>query len=70
MIDPPKTKAEAAEYRYNQWAGNPAGSQHIETRCAYEIFWTFHSYQCSLKPGHGPDGLYCKQHARIVERKG
>ena len=22
------------------------------------------TYQCSRKRGHGPDGLYCKQHAK------
>ncbi len=24
------------------------------------------SYQCSRKRGHGPDGLYCKQHAKMI----
>lgn len=25
-------------------------------------FWT----QCSKPRGHGPDGLYCKQHAKMI----
>lgn len=27
-------------------------------------------YQCQRKPGHGPEGLYCKQHAQRYETKG
>ncbi len=27
----------------------------------------WHFYQCARKRGHGPDGLFCKQHAGIVE---
>jgi len=27
----------------------------------------WHFYQCSRKRGHGPDGLYCKQHATILK---
>lgn len=23
-------------------------------------------FQCSRKRGHGPDGLYCKQHAKML----
>ena len=26
--------------------------------------------QCSRKPGHGPGGLYCKQHAKRLEVAG
>lgn len=25
-------------------------------------------YQCSRKRGYGPGGLYCKQHAKMVEQ--
>jgi hypothetical protein len=29
-----------------------------------------HSFQCQRKPGHGPDGKFCKQHAKkIAERE-
>ena len=37
-----------------------------ETRCIarvpYEGGWHFH--QCTRKRGYGPDGKYCKQHAK------
>lgn len=50
---------------YGQWAGNPKGTQEDPTRCVEEVCsggreMTF--YQCLRKRGHGPDGLYCKQH--------
>jgi hypothetical protein len=35
--------------------------------CVVEVWQDFWSYQCSRKRGHGPDGLYCKQHAKMVE---
>ncbi len=36
-------------------------------RCIRQIgTWQFR--QCSRKRGHGPDGLFCKQHAGIVTR--
>ncbi len=25
-------------------------------------------HQCCRRRGHGPDGLYCKQHAKMIER--
>ena len=25
-------------------------------------------YQCCRKRGHGPGGLYCKQHGKMIER--
>ena len=27
-----------------------------------------HSHQCSRKRGYGPDGLYCKQHAKLKDQ--
>jgi len=72
MFDHPKTLEEAARTRYNSWAGNPNGNTYRPGRCAYEvqepgrgIFF----YQCLRKPGHGPDSLYCKQHAKRVEKE-
>ena len=52
--------------RYNQWSGNPNGSPEDKTRCIAKVadFTGFHFYQCQRKRGHGPDGLYCKQHAK------
>lgn len=48
--------------RYNVWAGNPNGVPEDVTRCIREIGGLAHQYQCMRKRGHGPDGLYCKQH--------
>lgn len=57
----PKTKAEAAKMRYGAH-----GFAYQGTQCAAEVAdggrsVSFH--QCRRKPGYGPDGLYCKQHA-------
>jgi hypothetical protein len=55
------------ERRYGEWAGNPKGRPEDKTRCIEEV-WpranTWVPYQCSRPRGHGPDGLWCKQHAR------
>ena len=67
MFDPPKTIKEAMEYRYGAWAGNPRGHGYITNICAYEIRQGHISAQCGRGNGHGPNGLYCKQHAKIVE---
>ena len=61
----PKTKAEAREWKY----GPPYdGKAYSDSRCAYNVFppGRWGSYQCLRKPGHGPDKLYCKQHAKKV----
>lgn len=72
MFDPPKTRAEARKrtYGHSLWGKskfNPA-------RCAYEVATDTRApnyLQCNRKPGHGPDGLYCKQHdpATIAARR-
>uniref|UniRef100_A0A6H2A3R7 Uncharacterized protein n=1 Tax=viral metagenome TaxID=1070528 RepID=A0A6H2A3R7_9ZZZZ len=64
LEDYPKTLEEARAYRYNQWAGNPKGWPYQGGRCAYEVWRNILGYQCSRKNGHGPSGLYCKQHAK------
>lgn len=38
-----------------------------EEVCSNDRFRDFS--QCLRKPGHGPDGLYCKQHAKMKEGK-
>lgn len=59
----------AKERRYNQWAANPKGDPEDKTRCIEEVIplsnlgWA--SHQCYRKRGHGKDGLYCKQHAKM-----
>lgn len=69
MIDSSQTLEEARKHRYNEWAGNPKGSPYNEERCAEEVWprdrWV--SYQCTRKNGYGPEGLYCKQHAKKSE---
>ena len=71
MYNPPKTLEEAKKIKYGTWAGNPDGRKYQEGYCAYECAepgrW-IHFYQCSRKNGHGPEGLYCKQHAKMVEK--
>lgn len=56
--------------RYGEWAGNEKGSPENKTRCIEEVCGDFaYFHQCSRKRGHGPDGLYCKQHAKLKELK-
>jgi len=67
----PLTSAEARKKRYGEWAGNPKGSAYVPGRCAYDCFSKndFIPHQCSRRNGNGPDKLYCRQHAQIVERE-
>lgn len=58
---------------YGAWAGNPEGTTEDETRCIKEVWEqgrVIRAYQCLRKRGHGPEGLYCKQHAKMNERRG
>lgn len=55
--------------RYGQWAGNEAGIPEDVACCVKSVFSGWHSHQCSRRRGHGPDGLYCKQHAKKEEAK-
>ena len=55
---------------YGAWAGNSKGQPYDPERCAYAVRYDPRSptkFQCSRKRGHGPDGLFCKQHAEIIE---
>ena len=56
---------------YDRSAINPKGIPEDTTRCIAEVtdFSGWHRYQCSRKRGHGPNGEYCKQHAKIIERR-
>ena len=43
-----------------------------KTRCVYTVSnrdILALDYQCLRERGHGPDGLYCKQHAKIKKSK-
>ena len=56
--------------KYGAWAGNPNGNLEDNTRCVVEVRepgrW-INYYQCGRKRGYGPNGLYCKQHAKMKE---
>ena len=66
MINPPKTRKEALAIQYGpKDEGYPGWLQWFnEACCAYPI--TIGNWQCSRRPGHGPDNLYCRQHAKKV----
>lgn len=57
---------------YGAWAGNPKGITEDTSRCIEEVWPRNHGWvphQCQRPRGHGPDGLYCKQHARKEEER-
>ena len=51
--------------RYGTWAGSETAEN--KACCVVLVSQGWYTYQCSRKRGHGPDGLYCKQHAKMVE---
>lgn len=53
--------------RYGRWAGNPKGVPENTEKCAANIWIDMRSFQCDRKRGFGPNGLYCKQHAKMIE---
>jgi hypothetical protein len=58
------------ERRFGCWAGCPDGQPEDPTRCIEEVLPASGSWiprQCCRKRGHGPDGLYCRQHAKKHE---
>jgi len=51
--------------RYGRWAGNPKGMIERPERCIEQVWGNGRgamASQCSRPRGHGPDGLWCKQH--------
>lgn len=57
--------------RYGCWAGNPDGTPEDITLCIVQVQERDpcgFDHQCFRKRGHGKDGLYCKQHARMIEQ--
>lgn len=67
MKHKPMTKEEAQAHIYKAYGGIYKGRPYIEDQCAAEVWpddWG--PFQCSHKNGHGPGGLYCKQHAKIL----
>lgn len=69
MQNPPKTRAEAENTTYVMYVGDLAGYKYNQDQCADKVWLRGeeHPRQCRRKPGHGPSGLYCAQHARKVE---
>jgi len=61
MNNPPKTIEEARAHRFGRY-----GHRYCENECAFEI-QDYAKHQCSRRKGHGINGLYCKQHAKIIE---
>lgn len=61
-----------ANGRYNQSAINEAGWPEKKDQCVEEV-WNgprgMTANQCSRKRGHGPNGEYCKQHAKRAEER-
>jgi hypothetical protein len=56
--------------RYRCWAGSPKGTPEDKSRCVESVHDEGRSplsHQCGRKRGHGPEGLYCKQHAKRFE---
>lgn len=71
-MNDPMTRVEAENTRYRRWAGNPQGIAYAPALCAKNIPDGGRSVlfrQCRRKPGYGPDGLYCKQHAGMRAAK-
>lgn len=54
---------------YDQSAINTKGTQEDTTRCIASVSTCngWHFPQCSRKRGHGREGLFCKQHAKIYK---
>lgn len=55
---------------YGVWAGNPEGDIEEIDCCTVEVFpadaYSF-IHQCFRKWGYGKDGLFCKQHTKMIE---
>jgi len=56
--------------RYGKWGWNEVGVKEDPRCCVIEIqpHHTSVPRQCSSVRGHGPNGEFCKQHAKIMER--
>ena len=66
MLEFIKTLEEARKCKY----GFDEGWSYQEGYCAFHVLGKSgkFSYQCSRKNGHGVNGLYCKQHAKYIEK--
>ena len=64
-----RTLREAKERRYGRMIGMSKGSPYKEGKCAQFVAHGMWHNQCVYKNGHGPGGLYCKIHAKQLERR-
>ena len=53
----PRNRKEAEKFEYAYGAYNP-------DKCAHPTRW---GEQCFRSPGHGTDGIFCKQHAKMMK---
>ncbi len=65
--DWPKTKDEAKARRYAHSECSPEGVAFDPSRCAAQEPHVYTFHQCLRSPGYGPDYLYCKRHAKMLE---
>ena len=60
-----------AKHWFFQSISNPSGAED-PTRCAHAVEWhhvsKWDKLQCSRRRTSGPNGGYCKQHARLVAK--
>jgi len=71
----PKTKEEAVEYWSYMFLISPgryflSDMHYEESNCAFALPGGIRRayVQCQSKAGYGPGGLYCKQHAKIIQK--
>jgi len=73
MRKPPRTKEEARKRRYSAFGSRSFDVIYRDDFCAHSVKRRFHGgilrfSQCSRSPGHGPDKLFCWQHARMINQ--
>lgn len=64
-VSGPRTREEAQGWRYSSHAFGRRVCPYYDDNCAEELP---SGYQCARKPGHGRDGLRCRQHAKKEEQ--
>lgn len=67
-VNPKREDFVNKRYGFNSWG---KGTPYNPARCAKSVCSSdgWHIYQCSRKAGHGPDELFCKQHAKRYTEK-
>jgi hypothetical protein len=65
----PTTLEEARKMRYGTWYSSPYRGGRCSAPIPYRAISAKTRWQCSRRNGHGPGGLYCRQHARMIEKQ-